>query len=121
MKHIMNLNIEPFNMIYDGSKTIELRLYDKKRRAVSVGDTIVFLRTDNSDHRIEAEVIALHIFPTFKELYAALPLTKCGYTEENAAQASPDDMLVYYPGSSQQKTGVVGIEIKVTGRSPLEE
>ena len=121
MTHIMNLNTEPFGMIYDGRKTIELRLYDKKRRAIKVGDTIVFWRTDSNRYWIEAEVTALHIFPTFKELYEALPLTKCGYTEENAAQASPDDMLAYYPGSSQLKTGVVGIEIKVTGRSPLDE
>ena len=121
MKHIMNLNIEPFNMIYDGRKTIELRLYDKKRQAIKVGDTIVFWRTDSNAYWIEAEVIALHRFPTFRELYETLPLTKCGYTEENAAEASPDDMLAYYPGSSQRKTGVVGIEIRVTARSPLEE
>lgn len=114
MKHEMGLDPEPFRMIYDGVKTIELRLFDKKRQAVNIGDTIVFRRTDNKGFWVATEVIALHRFPTFKELYAALPLTKCGYTEETAAEASPDDMLKYYPEGAQRKTGVVGIEIKVT-------
>lgn len=32
MKHQMKLNNEPFESIKNGTKTIELRLYDEKRR-----------------------------------------------------------------------------------------
>ena len=41
MKHYINLNPEPFEMIRSGKKTIELRLNDEKRKTISVGDTIV--------------------------------------------------------------------------------
>ncbi len=30
--HMMNLNPSPFKMIKEGHKTIELRLYDEKRK-----------------------------------------------------------------------------------------
>ena len=42
MKHFMHLKAEPFDLIWNGQKTIELRLYDEKRRSVSVGDLIEF-------------------------------------------------------------------------------
>ena len=45
MKHYMNLNPEPFEMIRSGEKTIELRLNDEKRKAIGVGDTKVFSNT----------------------------------------------------------------------------
>ena len=38
MEHTMNLNAHPFEMMRSGKKTIELRLYDEKRRKISVGD-----------------------------------------------------------------------------------
>ena len=34
MTHQMNLNLDPFNRIQMGTKTIELRLYDEKRKSL---------------------------------------------------------------------------------------
>jgi ASC-1-like (ASCH) protein len=42
-----------------------------------------------------------------------LPLDKCGYTADELATASPDDMLEYYSKEQIEKYGVVGIEIEV--------
>ena len=36
MKHEMNLNRKPFESIKNGSKTIELRLYDEKRQKLNI-------------------------------------------------------------------------------------
>ena len=110
MNHNMNLNDRPFEMIKNGEKTIELRLYDEKRRKINVGDTICF---KSGKEKITATVKALHIFRSFEELYAALPLDKCGYTADELATASPDDMLEYYTKEQIEKYGVVGIEIEV--------
>ncbi|MBQ1852397.1 MAG: ASCH domain-containing protein, partial [Lachnospiraceae bacterium] len=38
----MQLQPEPFDLIKSGAKTIELRLYDEKRRKIRIGDEIVF-------------------------------------------------------------------------------
>ena len=112
MTHYMNLASEPFEQIKSGAKTIELRLYDEKRQTVSEGDTIIF--TNLSDKRqITARVLKLHIFDDFKELYDNLPLTKCGYNENELSTASPDDMLAYYPTEKQKKYKAVGIEIEL--------
>lgn len=113
MQHEMHLYKEPFDMIKNGSKTIELRLYDKKRKLIHVNDTIVFTSTENPDEKITAKVIALHVFDSFETLYKNLPLLKCGYTPENIANANPSDMESFYTKSQQKKCGVLGIEILV--------
>lgn len=106
----MKLNEEPFEKIKNGSKTIELRLYDEKRRKINVGDSICFKsKTD----KLNATVKAVHVFKSFEALYAALPLDRCGYSLDELATASPDDMLEYYTKEQIEKYGVVGIEIEV--------
>lgn len=111
MTHILNLNPQPFAMIAEGRKTIELRLWDEKRSQIQVGDTLVFTHSDDSTQTLTAKVTALHRFPDFAALYAALPLDKCGYLPEEMATASPADMNVYYSAERQAQYGVVGIEI----------
>ncbi len=118
MLHEMRLYPSPFKKIYDGIKTIELRLYDEKRSKISVGDEICFIHSENNQLRIYAEVTALHRFSSFKDLFEALPLTKCGYTEENVSDASPEDMRRYYSAEKEAEYGVVGIEFRIIRNSP---
>lgn len=113
MEHRMNLHKEPFDMIANGEKTIELRLYDEKRQRVKVGDTIIFTSTDNRNDTLKSEVIAVNVFKNFAELYENLPVLKCGYRA--GENANPDDMLEYYSREEEEKYGAVGIEIKVIG------
>ena len=113
MLHQMNLHAAPFDMIACGIKTIELRLYDEKRRLIKVGDEIEFTHSKDSTRTLRCRVTALHTFPSFAELYANLPLLKCGYTEDDISTASSDDMELYYTKEQQEKYGVVGIEIEL--------
>lgn len=46
-RHIMNLMPAPLKMIREGRKTIELRLYDEKRKQISIGDIITFVNTED--------------------------------------------------------------------------
>lgn len=112
MAHKMNLYQEPFEMICNGQKTIELRLNDEKRQKIKVGDMIEFSQTETGE-KLTAEVIALHKFDFFAELYQKLPLLKCGYTESDITTAKPEDMNLYYTPEQQEKYGVLGIELKV--------
>lgn len=111
MTHKLNLHSSPFEMIQSGRKTIELRLYDEKRRKIAAGDTLVFVHSDDPAQTLAATVRALHRFPDFAALYAALPLDRCGYLPEEIATASPEDMNLYYSVEKQALYGVVGIEI----------
>ncbi len=113
MKHTMGLNKAPFEMIKSGKKTIELRLYDDKRRLIGVGDEIEFVSKVNTSERLRCTVVKLHVFDSFKELYASLPLLKCGYTESDLATASYTDMNKYYTFEQQNEHSVVGIELEL--------
>ncbi len=110
-EHIMGLNPAPMKSIREGTKTIELRLYDEKRQKISVGDTIKFVNTDDLTDVLCVKVKDLYVFQSFDELYKTLPLSECGYTEENIGNASPEDMKVYYSAEKQKQYGVVGIKI----------
>ena len=111
--HRMRLDPEPFAMIDTGEKTIELRLWDEKRRRLRAGDVIRFESTADDTDVLYAQVEGLRFFASFDELYAALPLTACGYTAEEAKFASPRDMDEYYAPEAQKRWGVVGIELAV--------
>lgn len=111
MQHIMNLNPSPFAMVKDGRKTIELRLYDEKRRKLCIGDTILFVNTADSAERIRVRVSAMYLYDSFESLYKELPLLECGYTESDVCKADPLDMEQYYSAEEQERYGVVGIKI----------
>lgn len=113
MVHNMKLQAKPFRKIKDGSKTIELRLLDEKRKLLKIGDIIEFLNLENKTEKIRVEILALHKFESFKHLYNVLPLEKCGYDSEELCSADSKDMELYYSVEEQQKHGVLGIEIKL--------
>ena len=112
-KHIMNLTLSPFQMIREGKKTIELRLYDEKRKSISVGDTITFVNTKDASETLNVRVVELFVFDFFAELYKKLPLSECGYTKDDIDSACPDDMEEYYSKEKQEQYGVVGIKISL--------
>ena len=110
--HFMKLNPIPFRMITSGEKTIEMRLFDEKRRRIQIGDRIVF-ENKSTGQTVKTEVLNLHLFSSFNELYQALPLLKCGYTAENIDFAKSTDMDRFYTVEMQKNYGVVGIELTV--------
>lgn len=109
MIYKMNLQDGPFEAINNGTKTIEMRLYDEKRQKINVGDIIEF-DNDNTSEIIKTEVVKLHLFPNFEELYNNFNKVAIGYSEDE--EANPEDMSQYYKNEDIEKYGVVGIEIK---------
>lgn len=107
---IMHLKEEPFNSIKNGTKTIEMRLFDEKRQQLKIGENIKFINNKTGEELL-TKIVNLHKFKSFEELYKNFDKIKLGYKEWEVAKSS--DMLKYYPQSEQQKYGVVGIEIKL--------
>ena len=106
----MSLVTEYFQKIKSGTKTIECRLYDEKRKLLKAGDQIEFSDAQNSAEKIMAEIIALHTYPTFAELLNHFPIVSFGAD-------SKEDFLValkkFYSDEDEKKYGIVGIEIKL--------
>ena len=109
MHHEMSLRPGPFAKIADGSKRYELRLHDEKRRLISVGDTITFTCTAD-ERRVQVRVTGLLPYPDFAALYAALPMTECGYAPGQVADHR--DMEAYYPPEKQATYGVLAIQVE---------
>lgn len=110
MKHSMKLKPNPFESIKNGIKTIEIRLYDEKRQLLSIGDTIEFTNIETKE-TLCVEVIGLHRFNDFVELFETFDKGCLGYKEDE--EAKPSDMETYYSKEEQSKYGVIGIEIKL--------
>lgn len=110
MMHKMNLNDGPFHRIKNGTKTIELRLNDEKRQLLKENDLIEFTNRETSES-IVVEVVKLHQYSNFDELYQYFDKISLGYDEEDVA--SPKDMEQYYSKEEQDKYGVLGIEVRV--------
>lgn len=113
MIHKMHLVPHAFEMIRDGSKSYELRLYDEKRSQVQVGDTICFSSSENPKEKVSARVQQMVISKSFKELYKKIPLICCGYTKDNVDNARPEDMEVFYTPEQQKIWGVVAFRLEL--------
>lgn len=108
--HNLKLQEKPFNSIKNNEKTIEMRLYDEKRKLIKVGDEIIFTNMVTGE-TIRVKVLNIFLFKNFNELYKNFDKLKLGYKENESA--SPDDMNIYYSKEEQQNYGVCGIEIKL--------
>ncbi|MBR5227272.1 MAG: ASCH domain-containing protein [Clostridia bacterium] len=110
MLHQMKLRNTPFVKIKEGSKKVELRLYDEKRQLIKEGDVIEFTNVE-TEEKLSVNVVKLNIYNSFKELYENMNITLLGYSKEDSPCYT--DMEEYYSKEEQQKYGVVGIEISV--------
>lgn len=108
--HSMKLKASPFSLIERGDKTVEARLYDKKRERVQLGDTIIFHLIDDTNQTIEVKVIGLLRYETFGDMFAHNDIRKFGGDD---AEAMTEKMLTYYDHAEQDMHGVIGIEFAV--------
>lgn len=113
MEYTMRLSAKPFKKLAGGSKKVELRLYDEKRKQLRVGDTITFFSTNDPNSSIQTRITGLYLFDSFEELYKNIPIEDLGYDEEELPQASPNDMDAYYTPEEQAKYGVIAIRLSL--------
>ena len=75
------MRVYPFywQLIKSGHKTIELRLYDEKRRRFKVGDEIDFLSSDGTGQKIKVEITGFYQAADFAELAKQIDLPLTGF------------------------------------------
>ena len=105
----MRLHDIPFKKIQSGTKTIEMRLYDDKRQMIQIGDEIEFTSRTSGEKQV-TEVIGIHLYNSFEEIYRDYDKVSLGYDIDE--EASFTDLEKYYSKEEQKKFGVIGIEIK---------
>jgi ASC-1-like (ASCH) protein len=97
---------EFFEKVKSGAKTIELRLWDEKRRKILPGDKVVF---SCGEEKVEVEVKGLFVFGTFEDLFRNINIKDAGL--DNAEEALTEIQKLY-PAEKQNEAGVVGIMIE---------
>ncbi len=118
MTHEMKLQDTPFQSIKSGLKTIEMRLYDEKRKQIQVGDQIVFTNLKTGEKML-VKVDNLYLFDSFKSLYNSFNKQDLGYKKDEKAVYT--DMEQYYSKQEQEKYGVVGIKISMLENTKSEQ
>ena len=107
MKYYMKLLDKPFNSIKNGTKTIEFRLYDEKRKQIKVGDIIEFSLLPELKEKIETKVINLYRANTFEELF------KKFYTNKIEIENKLEGIYSIYTHEQEKKYGVLGIKLEL--------
>lgn len=105
MLHKMKLKESPFERIKNGTKTIEFRLYDEKRRKVKIGDEIEFSKLPDLQEKLLVEVLNIYRAETFKELFEKI------YTDKDEIERKTKSMYQFYSKEQEKEYGVVGIKI----------
>ena len=116
MEHILKLKPKYFNYINKGTKRIELRLYDEKRKKINIGDTIIFQKEPELDITMKVKVIGLLRYNTFEELFEDLNIEIMA-DKSMTKQDLLDVLQEFYSIEKQKQYGVLGIRIKkINGR-----
>ena len=106
----MSLQPKYFDFIKDGTKRIELRLYDEKRRSIQLGDIIEFAKSE--DEKFKAEVIGLLRYNSFADLFEDFDisiLADSSMTKQELLEALGE----FYTEEKQAEFGVIGIRIEL--------
>ena len=112
MIHQMKLQLEPFERVKNGEKTLELRIYDEKRRKIGIGDEIEFSNRANPEEKVKVEVTGLLLYRKFADLIQDLPASYLGY-EEDEKDYLKGSMYEIYTAEEEEECGVLGIRMKL--------
>lgn len=109
----MNLYSKYFDKIKAGKKKIELRLYDEKRKAVRLGDTILIHRLPKKEEAVSVKVIGISLFKSFNEVYSAFPPSFFDHPTDITVKEQIEKERQYYTEEREQKNGVVAFHIRL--------
>ena len=94
----------------NGTKRIELRLFDEKRQRIKIGDAIEFTNPDGE--KLLVRVVGLLRYGSFEELFRDFDISMLA----DASMTKRELLEVlngFYPLEKQHEMGVVGIKVEV--------
>ena len=112
MEHEMKLQPEYYNFILNGTKRIEIRLFDEKSQQIKIGDTSKFLKEPELNESFNAKVIGLLRYNTFEDMFKDFDisvLSDSSMTKEELIAV----LEQFYTKEKQKQYGVLGIRIEL--------
>ena len=111
MEHKLKLQPKYFRYINEGTKRVELRLYDEKRKNINIGDIIEFVKEPELKESIKVKVIGLLRYNSFRTLVNDLDISIVADSSETK-ETLLKDLEEFYTQDKQEKYGVLGIRIE---------
>lgn len=110
--HEMKIMPEYYNYILNGTKKIEIRLFDEKRQKIKIGDTIVFKKAPDFNEIFKSEVTNLLHYESFDDIFNDFDISVLADFSKTKSEVIKE-LNTFYTKEEQKKYGVIGIEIKV--------
>ena len=106
----MHLESDIFKLVKNGSKDVEIRLNDEKRKKLNIGDNITFCDRNNTSDIVNATIVDLKHFDSFKVLIDSYDIKRlCNCNKRELLSL----LHKFYSVDDEANMGVVGIEFKL--------
>jgi len=105
--HILHVDDVWLNYVLSGRKVVEGRLYDDKRREISVGDCII-LRNNDDSRECYVYVKYMHIYPSFKDMLLSEGVNRV-LPSISDVDEGVNVYYKYYSREDEERYGVVAI------------
>ena len=109
----MRLEPRSFDLLKCRSKTIDLRVFDKKRAEIKIGDAVYFIKDCQHTQLLKAVVTGIDRFPSFEEAFLALDPTAIGYRDYTLLDFL-DKMYSIYSDVKEYELGVIALHLELT-------
>ena len=108
----IHLDADIYDNVKHGTKNVEVRVNDEKRRKLHVGDKLIFLKRPEEIEKIEATVTSLDYYKNFQELVKHYDIERL-YLKEYTKDMFLDLLSQFYSEEEQKEYGVVAIGFKI--------
>lgn len=112
MEHKMKLQPKYYDFMLNGTKRIEIRLFDEKRKRINIGDTITFLKEPDLNELFNTKVIGLLRYSSFEEMFKDFDISILA----DKSMTKEDLLLIlekFYTKEDKKQYGVLGIRIEL--------
>lgn len=113
MTHEIKIQPEYYEKIKQGTKIYEVRLFDEKRQAYRIGDTLIVKKEPELMESICVTITDLIHFKTFTDMAKKITPAEIGFNNTNSIQEIVDVYHKFYTESQETSLGVLAIKVQI--------
>ena len=111
MEHELKLQPRYYEYILNGSKDIEIRLYDEKRQKINIGDIIILKKEPELNENFKVKVVGLLRYENFDRLFEDFTIDRLADKSMEKSELL-EELEKFYTKEKQKEYGVLGIRIE---------
>lgn len=112
MEHELKLQPKYYEYMLNGTKRIEIRLFDEKRQQINIGDTIKFLNEAELTENFKVKIIGLLRYNSFEDMFKDFDISVLA-DKSMAKEELMQGLEQFYTKEKQKQYGVLRIRIEL--------